>query len=44
MHKCLHLPPALPGEDYQFNNDDFTDKVINTDPLAHLLNRKFTTS
>ena len=21
----LHLPPALPGEEYEFNNDDFTD-------------------
>ena len=26
MQKRLHLPPALFGEDYQFNNDDFTDK------------------
>jgi arylsulfatase A-like enzyme len=25
MRERLHLPPALPGEDYQFNNDDFTD-------------------
>jgi hypothetical protein len=24
MQKRLHLPPALPGGDYQFNNDDFT--------------------
>jgi hypothetical protein len=25
MQKRLQLPPALPDEDYQFNNDDFTD-------------------
>jgi hypothetical protein len=25
MQKRLHLPPALPGEDYQFDNDDFAD-------------------
>jgi len=25
MRKRLHLPPALPEDEYQFNNDDFTD-------------------
>ena len=25
MQKRLHLPPALPGDDYQFDNDDFMD-------------------
>jgi hypothetical protein len=24
MHR-LHLPPAFPNEEYEFNNDDFSD-------------------
>jgi len=25
MHR-LHLPPAFPNEEFEFNNDDFTDQ------------------